>query len=191
MPKMKTVFRGRLFTVKQWPVKMPDGSTCIFERAVRVPTVIVFPIDSAGKIILTQELRQGRRTKMWFAVTGRIEKGEAIKHSALRELREEAGISARRLTLVYSRRFAANTLEWKTYVFVATGLFPAPLSGDPDENISTHPVSMTKAYRMALDGTISDPYMMHSLITIFRQRRRFLALARQGRQAYTRRRKRL
>ena len=177
MAKMKTVFQGRLFTIKQWPVRMPDGTTINFERAIRVPTVMVLPLDHRGHLWLTREYQRRSRGARVSMVMGRVEKGESPRRAANRELQEEAGVRASQLTQL--RQMGKNdTLEWVTTYFVATGLKPSRLQGDSDEHIVVTPVPLATAFRWALDGTVNEPFLVLGILMLYRERQKFLRLAR-------------
>jgi|GEM_PF-1209727 len=185
MAKMKTVFQGRLFTIKQWPVRMPDGTTINFERAIRVPTVMVLPLDQRGYLWLTREYQRRPRGPRVSMVMGRVEKGESPRQAANRELQEEAGVRASQLTQL--RQMGKNdTLEWVTTYFVATGLTPSRLAGDPDERIIVTPVPLTRAFRWVLDGTINEPFLIVAILMLYRERKKFLRQARVAARSRTR-----
>lgn len=184
MAKMTTVFQGRLFTIKQWPVRMPDGTTVKFERAIRVPTVMVLPLDERGRLWLTREYRLRPKGTFINLVMGRLESGESPRHAANRELQEEAGVRASKLSLLHQMG-KNSTLEWVTTFFVATGLEPSSLKGDPDERIVVTPVPLSKAYRWVLDGTINEPFLILAILMLYRQRQKFLRLAHRPSPRYT------
>src|SRR5262245_41046843 len=95
----KRTFKGIIFDVYQWPQKMFDGTTKTFEVIRRQDSVVIIPVMKNGKIAIT---KQKQPAMDWFysVPAGRIDKpGESPKQTAIRELREEAGLVAEKMKL--------------------------------------------------------------------------------------------
>jgi hypothetical protein len=56
----KCVFKGEIFAIYQWPQKMVDDSTEIFEMAKRSDTVEFIAVKDR-KLLLINEAQPGRR----------------------------------------------------------------------------------------------------------------------------------
>jgi ADP-ribose pyrophosphatase len=82
--------------------------------------------------------------------------GETPEATAQRELREEGGYRADRLTLL-TRFYPSNAyLDEVAYCYVAQGLTPDPLPADADEFLERRLVPVDEAIRMALAGEITE-----------------------------------
>jgi len=117
IPKQaKRVFKGKIFDVYQWPQKMFDGSMATFERLKRPDTVQIIPIVG-DKIIIANEQQPDRCARRGF-IGGRTELGEKPLQTAKRELLEEAGLKAKKWTLlkVYSPYIK---MDWRIYFYIA------------------------------------------------------------------------
>ena len=68
----KRVFKGVIFDTYQWEQKMYDGSRVMFEKLKRPDTVVVFPVLSNGRIILTEQEQPGKEPFIG-ATGGRVE----------------------------------------------------------------------------------------------------------------------
>lgn len=164
--KYKTVFRGVIFSVKQARAIFPSGQVKIFEQAVRPPSVSILAIDDKGRLLLTREYRAKYKRYLWRLPAGRVNKGEAPIKAAQRELREEAGARAKKLKLFHLTDMG-QSLEWKRYTYLATGLVPAPLPSDEDEDIKIVPVSLTKAMELVKKGKIENETMAYLLFKLY------------------------
>jgi len=160
--KLKTVFTGKIFTVKQRPVET-SGVQRTFEYCLRPNSVTILPFDAQGRLLLINEYRHGSRRNVWFLPAGRIDKGENSVKAARRELREEAGFDAETIKLLYVKS-PSNTLLWKINVFAAKDLRAAPLKGDEDAPIKVVPTSLSKAVKMALSGEIENEFIAYNII---------------------------
>lgn len=116
----KRVFKGILFDVYQWEQEMYDGSRVIFEKIKRPDTVVVFPVLSDGKIILTEQEQPGKEPFIG-ATGGRVDEGEDILEAAKRELLEESGYEAEEFIL-WEAEHPTSKIEWVVYTFIAKGL---------------------------------------------------------------------
>lgn len=95
---------------------MYNGSTTIFEKIKRPDTVQVIPIVG-DKILISKETQpDGWARRSFFG--GRIEPCETPLHAAKRELLEETGLVARKLTL-YKVSEPYQKIIWHIYFFIA------------------------------------------------------------------------
>ena len=84
--------------------------------------------------------------------------GETPDAAAQRELREEGGYRAERLTLL-TRFYPSNAyLDEMAYCYVATGLTPDPLPSDDDEFFERTILPWADVLRMALEGEITESF---------------------------------
>ncbi len=113
----KKVFTGEIFDVYQWPQKMYDGKTRIFEKAKRDDSAVILPITSDGKIIIANESQPGIKASLDL-ITGRIEKDETPLAGAKRELLEETGYTAKKWILLEAFQ-PIGKIDWAVYCFLA------------------------------------------------------------------------
>ena len=114
---------------------------------------------------MNTEQEQKKRYE-WCLAVGKLESGMAPKKGAMKELREEIGVKAKKLTLL-SKYGHGNSYEHLNYVFLAEGLTPAPLTtGEEDEDITIHPTSVKKALQMVLEGEINIPDICFAILLL-------------------------
>lgn len=169
--KYHTVFRGVVFKVKQAKAVFPSGEVKVFERAVRPPTVTILAIDSRGRLLLTREYRLKHKKYLWRLPSGRVDKEKDPLRAAQRELREETGFKAKKLKLFHANK-PGNALDWKMYYYIATGLTPAPLEGDEDEDIKVVPTPISRAFKMVTTGEINNENIAFIIMKLYYSRRR-------------------
>jgi len=63
-------------------------------------SVIMFPVDSKGRILLTKEYRYPVDKVIYQSIGGTVEKNETPLHAAKRELVEETGFRAKKIKLL-------------------------------------------------------------------------------------------
>ena len=138
----RTVARSRLFRVEAVGLRFANGVEVEYERlASSRPTgaVLVVPIRDDGSVLLVREYAAGTDRYELGLPKGRVEPGEEPLAAANRELREEVGYAARRLTLLRDLSLAPGYLSHRTSVILAEGLYPDRLPGDEPEDMEVVP----------------------------------------------------
>lgn len=110
------VFKGKIFEVWQWPQEMFDGTTQIFERIWRPPTVEI--IATVGDNILIEEQDQPDRKDNINLPSGRADQSEDMLREAKRELLEETGYASDDWHLFRSDEPTGKVLH-DSYYFIA------------------------------------------------------------------------
>ena len=160
----KEVFKGLVFTIKQREVFYPDGRKKVFEYCQRFDSVNVLAFDEQGRLLLTREFRENGNRYMWFLPAGKIDKGENPLLAAQRELREETGFKALTWRLISDNPAPSSYFIWRTFVYAAKDLAPAPLSGDEFFPIEVVPTPLEKAVEMAVSGKIENVFLAFNII---------------------------
>jgi len=69
-------------------------------RYTLIPRVLIFPVDEKGRILLLKGASSKKIwANLWNGSGGHVEQGEGILEAARRELLEETGLKAERMTL--------------------------------------------------------------------------------------------
>ncbi|MDO8601595.1 MAG: NUDIX hydrolase [bacterium] len=172
--KYKTIFQGVLFRVEQASVRHPDGARAIYERVVRIGTVSILAIDRKGRLLLLREYIDAEHGYRYVLPAGKLDKrGEPPATAAKRELREETGMTAKKLRL-FSHTTTGRTLILPHYSFLATDLYPAPLISTDHEDITVMPTSLQKAFKLALAGKIHYEVDSYLIMRLYLNRAKYL-----------------
>mgnify|MGYP001618991409 CR=1 FL=1 len=119
IPKQaKRVFKGVIFDVYQWPQKMYDNSSEIFEMLKRPDTVQIIATTKNNKILIAKQ-KQPQYQKYFYSVFGgRVDAGETPLAAAKRELLEESGYESTDWELIATKALY-HKIEWTMYNFIA------------------------------------------------------------------------
>ena len=115
----------------------------------------MLPFDEKGRIILVRQHRYPHGYVLEIPA-GTLEKGESPKACALREIQEETGYKAKRMThlVTYYPSLGYNTEA--IHCFVASDLTQVKKKLDTDEFITVKKMELSKLLKMIKAGKIID-----------------------------------
>lgn len=149
-------YKARLFDVKEITVPLPDGHDKVFELIDIQNAVTVLPIDREGNIYFVEQFRIAALKELLELPAGKIEPDEDPQVAAERELREETGMAAGRILPIGEFYMSPGYANEYMYCYLATKLYPAPLSPDSDEFINVRKIPLAKVKEMIREGQIID-----------------------------------
>jgi ADP-ribose diphosphatase len=118
------------------------------------------PLWDDGTVTLNRQRRFGMRARSIEVPGGHVDEGETAAQGARRELREETGIRARRLTRLLSC-FSSIKVQQRVHLYLAEGLAQGAQQLDHDEEISLVRVPLATAVRRARRGwVVHGPSML-------------------------------
>ena len=168
----KVVAQSRLFRIEQLDITFSNGQEVVYERLKGSARggVLVVAIQDDGTFLMVREYGAGVEAYELMFPKGRIEHDEPIEEAANRELQEETGFAARKLTLVKSMTLAPGYMGHLTHVVLAEDLYPATLEGDEPEPLEVVPWQLDKIDELSMLGdvtearTIAAAYIVKSLL---------------------------
>ena len=94
----KTIYDGKIISLRLEEVELPDGNRAKRELVQHPGAVALIPITSEGNLILVKQFRKSLNRTLVEIPAGRIEIGEDPRVTAIRELEEETGYGAGKVT---------------------------------------------------------------------------------------------
>ena len=154
--RTKTVYKGTFLILKSDKVMLPDGNTSSREWIKHPGAVCCIPILPDGRIGLIKQYRYPVKKQMIEIPAGKLDQNEIPEECALRELEEEIGYKASKLTLLANIHPAVGFTDEKMWLYLAEGLVKTKQSLDADEFLSLFPIKLNKAVDMVWSGQITD-----------------------------------
>ncbi len=133
---VETVARSRLFNVEAVDLVFSNGERRVYERmrpTGREAVMIVPVVDD--HLILIREYAVGTESYELGFPKGLIDPGETVNEAANRELKEEVGFGARKLTFLKKVGMAPSYFSSQMNIVVAEDLYPESLEGDEPEEL--------------------------------------------------------
>lgn len=152
------MYANRWMAVREDTVRRPDGSTGLY-GVVDSPDIALVIAAEADRLHLVEQFRYPVGGRRWEFPSGTsdpdLDAGPA--EVAARELREETGLVADRLTQLGTLDVAPGMLSQRCHVFLATDL----THGRPEPEVAEQDMrsawfGRAEVERMIADGTMTD-----------------------------------
>ncbi len=160
------VFQGKLLDVRRDIVILPNGENGIREWIKHPGAVCCMPILPNGKIALIKQYRYSVRKMMIELPAGKLDKNEAPEDCAIRELEEEIGYKANKITFLTNIHPAIGFADEKMWIYLAEDLEKTNQKLDSDELIEIIPTKLEDALEMVWNGEITDVKTIIGLIWV-------------------------
>lgn len=150
------VFSGRVLTLYRDKVSLPGGGTSTREVARHHGAVCILPVSDDGDVYLVDQYRYAVGRVMTEAPAGKLEGDEDPFDCAVRELKEETGVTAANIIPLGKMTVSPGYCDEVIYLYTAQGLSFGEQSPDEDEFLQLRRLPLAKAYSMVLGGEITD-----------------------------------
>jgi len=168
----RIVHRGRVVTVRVDDVRLSDGQIVVREVVDHPGAVVIAALDVHGDVTLVRQYRHAVGGRLLELPAGTVEPGEEPLQTAMRELREEAGLVARRWDRLGTFFSSPGFLREEMHAFLARDLRPVAAEPESDEDIT-----LVRRGLSALLGSLEDVPDSKSLATLLLVERRLAAEA--------------
>ena len=150
------VFQGKLLDVRRDIVILPNGENGIREWIKHPGAVCCIPILPNGKIALIRQYRYSIKKVMIELPAGKLDKKETPEQCAIRELEEEIGYKANKLTFLTNIHPAIGFANEKMWLYLSENLEKTNQKLDSDEFLELIPTKLEDAIKMVWNGAITD-----------------------------------
>ena len=162
-------FTGRAFGVRVDRIQLADGRETVLEIVEHVGSVAIVPLAEDGGIWFVRQYRHAAGRELLELPAGTRNPGEAPEACAGRELREEIGLRADRMTAIGGFFLAPGYATEYMHVFLAERLTADPLPADPDEELIAEKLPRDKIRELLEAGAIEDGKTVAALAIAFQR----------------------
>ncbi|MFI6066927.1 NUDIX domain-containing protein [Micromonospora sp. NPDC051227] len=169
-------YRGRIFDVVTEEVTMPGGGTGLRDLVRHVGAVAVVALDDAGQVVLIRQYRHPVGRHLWELPAGLMDvSGEELPVAALRELAEEADLTAGRVDVLVDLHSSPGFTNEIVRVFLARDLADVPADErherhDEEADLQVVRIDLDEAVAMVLAGEITNASAVAGLLAAARAR---------------------
>ena len=133
--RREIIGQTRIFRIEAMDITFSNGEQRQYERIVGSDkgAVLVVAKPSNSSVLLISEYAAGMDRYELAFPKGKIDPGEDMLQAANRELQEETGYGAHKLTHIDSMTIAPGYLGHTTHIILAEDLYPSSIEGDEPE----------------------------------------------------------
>jgi ADP-ribose pyrophosphatase len=150
------VYRNRWLALREDLVELPDGRTTIYGVVTCGQCVGILPFLDPDTVLLIRQYRYVAGRMTWEMPTGGVHADESREEAAQRELAEEIGYRAARLTPLCTYHTSKSVLDETAHLFLGEGMERLALPPDETEFIEVRPFPFAQVLRMVLAGEVLD-----------------------------------
>jgi ADP-ribose pyrophosphatase len=164
------VYENAWIRVREDVAEMPDGRATIYGVVQCAPAVGVLPFLDPDTVVLVGQYRYVARGFYWEMPTGGVAEGESLEDAVQRELGEEAGYRAKRLTPLCTFHTSKSVVDETAHLYVADGLVPVVHEADPTEFIEVRVFPFPEVLHMVETAEIKDAMTVIAVLHAARRR---------------------
>jgi len=133
--KREIIAKTKIFRVEAMDLEFSNGEKRQYERLVGSErgAVLIVAKPTQNSVLLISEYSAGTDRYELAFPKGKIDKDETPIEAANRELQEETGFAAKKLTHITSMTIAPGYLGHTTHIVMAEDLYPSTQEGDEPE----------------------------------------------------------
>jgi ADP-ribose pyrophosphatase len=152
----RPIYQNPWISLREDVVELPDGRTTIYGVVTCGECVGVLPFLDPQTVLMIKQYRYVAQRVTWEMPTGAMHPGESVEAAAQRELAEEIGRRAGRLTWVATYHTSKSVLDETAHLFLGEELTELELPPDDTEFIEVRPFPFAEVLHMVLRGEITD-----------------------------------
>ena len=165
----RVVYENPWMRVREDNVIRPDGKKGIYGVVETHIATGVIALTEQKEVYLVGQYRYPTQCYSWEIVEGGTDSHETPLAAAQRELREEAGITARDWSELGGEVHLSNCITAEVArLFLATGLGEVPASPEGTEVLEVRKVPLVRALQMVDDGEVVDAVSIIALLRLDR-----------------------
>ena len=151
------IYNGRILDVQRWQVTCANGNLAAGEIVVHKGAAAVVPVYEDGTTLLVRQHRVAVDRVTLEIPAGKLDSAnEDPLDCAVRELEEETGLKAERMTLLTSLLTTPGFCTEKIGIYLAQGLSQGDTHPDEDEFLGLVRIPLDEAIAMVMRGEIRD-----------------------------------
>ena len=158
LSNIHTVARSRIFNLESMDVEFANGATRVYERLMSRGNgaVLVIPMLDDDTVLMIYEFSGGTERYELGLTKGKIDKGETPIEAAGRELKEEIGFGANKLTFLKTITLAPGYQSSETHIVLAEDLFEEAAEGDEPEPLEIVPQKLSELEKLTYNEDLTE-----------------------------------
>ncbi|PHR64269.1 ADP compounds hydrolase NudE [Alcanivorax sp.] len=162
----RLIAKSRLFGIEELHLRFSNGVERTYERLRTPPiaAVMMVPLLDDDTVVMIREYGAGTESYELTLPKGAYEHGEDWRDAANRELKEEAGYGARRLTLMKDMTLSPGYMGHHIKVVLAEDLYEESLPGDEPEELEVLTWKLSDLDRLIERDDVTEARVIAALL---------------------------
>ena len=161
----KSQYDNNWINVTEYQVINPAGNEGIYGKVhFKNIAIGVLPLDETYHTWLIGQYRYVLDCYSWEIPEGGCPLGTSPEESALRELKEETGLTAQKLTEIQRLHLSNSVSDEYGIIFIAQELEQGQAEPEETEVFKIKRLPFEEAYRMVLNGEITDSVSVAAIL---------------------------
>ncbi|EGQ1302839.1 NUDIX hydrolase [Staphylococcus pseudintermedius] len=152
----ESIYKGKIIEVEKHKVSLPNNETAYREVVKHNGAVAICALTPDQQVILVKQYRKALEQELLEIPAGKLEPGEDRESAAMRELEEETGYKAKKLTLIGEVYGTPGFSNEKISVYFADNLVEGKVNLDEDEFVEKVRYSLDDVKKAVEARTIED-----------------------------------
>lgn len=150
------VYEGKIVNIRLDSVELVNGKTSFREVVEHAGGVVILAVDDNNRAYMVRQFRYPIGRAMLEVPAGKLEKGEDPLEGAIRELREETGLTAEKLIYFGGTYPSPGFCDEQLHIYLALGLTHGEACPDEDEFLNLEVVDLDELVQMVMSGKLLD-----------------------------------
>lgn len=160
----RRIYANKWMAIREDQVRLPDGRETIYGVVDCGNCVGVLPFVDPDHVLLVGQYRYVAQRFTWEMPTGGVRPGESVEVAAQRELAEEAGRRAGRLTWISTYHTSKSVMNETAHLYLGEDLTPIERAADETEFIERRVFRFHEVLDMVRRGEITDSMTVISVL---------------------------
>lgn len=145
----------------------PAGNPAVYSVVnFKNKAIGILPLSDDGYTWLVGQWRYPLKQYSWEIPEGGGPLGEVPLDTAVRELKEETGIVARKFEEIMQMHLSNSVSDEHAFVFLATGLSFEDAEPEESEDLAIKKVHINEAFEMVMNGEITDSISVAAIFKV-------------------------
>ena len=150
------LYNGPIFDLSKKTIRLPNENAATLDVIEHNGAALIIPVTDNGELVMVKQYRIGTESVLLEFPAGKFDPGEDPGECALRELEEETGYRASKISLLFETIPIAAYCTEKISVYLAEGLKPGQPKPDENEFLEVEVYPLEKLLKMVDSGELLD-----------------------------------
>lgn len=161
------IYESAWIAVNKHETINPAGNPAIYSVVnFKNKAIGILPLSDEGYTWLVGQWRYPLNQYSWEIPEGGGPLGEAPVETAIRELKEETGIVAKKFTEIMQMHLSNSATDEHAFVFLATDLSFEEAEPEESEDLKVKKVHFEEAFNMVMNGEITDGISVAAILKV-------------------------